>query len=88
MTNPRDIQALPAKTHLPTILDDVEKGETIRITRHGRPVARIVPEIDRRQAEIDQAIANIRALRRHTGKISVEELIAWRHEGRECSTSR
>ncbi len=77
----RDIQASDAKTRLPQILDEVERGETVRITRHGRPIARIVPETDRRQAEIDKAIANIRALRRRTGKITPEEIVAFRHEG-------
>jgi len=77
----RDIQASEAKTHLPQILDEVERGETVRITRHGRPIARIVPEISRRQTEIDKAIANIRALRRRTGKITLEELLSARHEG-------
>lgn len=77
----RDIQASEAKTHLPQILDAVERGETVRITRHGRPIARIIPEASRRQAEIDEAIANIRALRRHTGKITLEELLSVRHEG-------
>lgn len=77
----RDIQASEAKTHLPQILDAVERGETVRITRHGRPIARIVPETNRRQAEIDKAIANIRALRKRTGKITAEELLSFRHEG-------
>ncbi|MCF3948930.1 type II toxin-antitoxin system prevent-host-death family antitoxin [Acidiphilium sp. AL] len=77
----RDIQASEAKTHLPQILDEVERGETIRITRHGRPIARIVPETDRRQTEIDKAITNIKALRRRTGKITLEEILAFRHEG-------
>ncbi len=79
----RDIQASEAKTHLPQILDAVERGETVRITRHGRPIARIVPEDDRRQDEIDQAIETIRSLRRHTGRITLEELRALRHEGRK-----
>ena len=77
----RDIQASEAKTHLPQILDEVERGETIRITRHGRPISRIIPETDRRQAEIDKAIANIRALRQRTGKVTAEEILAFRHEG-------
>jgi prevent-host-death family protein len=77
----RDIQASEAKTRLPQILDAVERGETVRITRHGRPIARIVPETNRRQAEIDQAIANIRALRRHTGEVTLDELLSFRHEG-------
>jgi prevent-host-death family protein len=32
-----------AKTHLPSLLRRVEKGETITITRRGKPIARIVP---------------------------------------------
>ena len=35
--------AYDAKTHLPRLLDQVEAGETITITKHGRPVARLVP---------------------------------------------
>jgi prevent-host-death family protein len=77
----RDIQASDAKTHLPQILDEVERGETVRITRHGRPIARIVPETDRRQAEIYKAVANIRALRQRTGKVTTEEILSFRHEG-------
>lgn len=77
----RDIQASDAKTHLPQILDEVERGETVRITRHGRPIARLVPEASRRQAEIDKAVENIRTLRRRTGKITLEEILSFRHEG-------
>ncbi len=77
----REIQASDAKAHLPQILDEVERGEIIQITRHGRPIARIVPETDRRQAEIDKAVANIKALRRRTGKITAEEILSARHEG-------
>jgi antitoxin (DNA-binding transcriptional repressor) of toxin-antitoxin stability system len=36
----REIQASDAKTHLPQILDEVERGETVVITRHGRATAR------------------------------------------------
>ena len=39
----REIQASEAKAHLPQLLDDVERGETLIITRHGRAIARIVP---------------------------------------------
>jgi prevent-host-death family protein len=77
----RDIQASDAKTHLAQILDEVERGDTVRITRHGRPIARLVPERQGRQAEIEQAIANIKALRSRIEKISVEEILSSRHEG-------
>ena len=77
----REIQASEAKTHLPQILDEVERGETVIITRHGRAIARLVPEAQRRQAEIDQAIAGLGELRRRAGRIAVQDLLAARHEG-------
>jgi len=46
-----------------------------------KPIARILPEPNRRQAEIDQAIAAIRARRSGTGKITAEEILAFRHKG-------
>jgi prevent-host-death family protein len=79
----REIQASDAEAHLPQLLDDVERGETLIITRHGRAIARIVPELDRRQEEVDQAIANIRSLRERNGKVTVEELLSARDEGRK-----
>ena len=78
----REIQASEAKAHLSELLDDVERGETLVITRHGRPIARIVPGADRRQEEIDKAIVNIKELRKRTGKITFEELRSARDEGR------
>ena len=82
MIDMREIQASEAKTHLPQLLDDVERGETILITRHGRRIACLVPEADRRQAEINQAVANIRAMRQSkTGKLTLEEISTSRHEG-------
>lgn len=39
----RSIGAYEAKTHLPRLLDDVAKGERITITKHGVPVAVLVP---------------------------------------------
>ena len=79
----REIQASEAKTHHPQILDDVERGETVVISRHGRPVARLVPETERRQAEIDEAVEGIIALRKRLkGRITAEEILSFIREGR------
>ena len=43
----KSVGSYEAKTHLPRLLSEVEKGETITITKHGRPIARIVPAADR-----------------------------------------
>mgnify|MGYP001130690304 CR=1 FL=1 len=78
----REIQASQAKVHLAELLDDVERGETLIITRHGHRIARLVPEVDRRQEEIDKALAGIRELRQRTARITVGELLSARDEGR------
>ncbi len=78
----RQVQASEAKAHLLQLLDEVEQGETLIITRHGRPIARLAPESDRRRQEIEQALAAIRKIRRRTAKISVREILAARDEGR------
>jgi prevent-host-death family protein len=39
----KQIGVYDAKTHLTQLLDEVERGETIEITRHGHPVARVIP---------------------------------------------
>lgn len=37
------VGAFEAKTHLSSLLQRVESGEVVTITKHGRPVARLVP---------------------------------------------
>ena len=78
----REIAASEAKTHLSQLLDDVERGETLVITRYGRPIARLVPERDKRQEEIDEVISQLKRLRRGKGRITVEEILSARDEGR------
>ena len=77
----REIQASEAKTHLPQLLDEVERGETLVITRHGRAIARIVPEAQQRQEEIDAAIEGIKALRKRAAKLTLDEILSARGEG-------
>lgn len=80
-----EVQASVAKTHFSQLLDDVERGATIVILRHGRPIARVIPDPEARQRRINEAIDNIKALgrkiREETGGATLEEILAWRHEG-------
>ena len=55
-----------AKTRLAALLKRVEAGETIEITRNGRPVAKLVPADPRRQETTRRALDRLRSLRRHT----------------------
>lgn len=78
----REIQASEAEAQWAKLLGDVERGETVIITRHGRAIARVTPEFaDRRRDEIDRAIETFKAVRLRTGKITTEDLLSSRHEG-------
>jgi len=82
----RTIQASEAKTHFLRILDDVERGESIVITRHGKTVARILPPQgetpESRQERIVRATEGILAIRKRTKPVSLEEVLSARDEGR------
>ncbi len=79
----QSIQASEAKTKFLSILDEVERGASVIVTRHGRPVARIIPEAVMNQEGIDQALANLRAIRKHIKSSSIEEILAMRDAGRK-----
>ena len=79
----KQIQFSTAKAQLSELIDDVERGETVQITRHGKPVARLMREEDARRADALRAMAEIRKLRKSAGRATVEEILAWRDEGRK-----
>ncbi|OAN52892.1 prevent-host-death family protein [Paramagnetospirillum marisnigri] len=79
----REIQASEAKTHLPRLLDEVENGESLIITRHGRPIARLIPEPAQGREEVRRAAAAIKARRRQAPAVSAAELLSARDEGRK-----
>ena len=58
-----EVGAYEAKTHLSRLLDRVAKGERITITKHGAPVAMLVPVETARQRTVSEAIADIRRFR-------------------------
>jgi len=76
-----EVTAYEAKTHLPRLLRAVEQGESVTITRHGKPVARLVPFEEQRQAEVAELIERIKILRRRLPRVPLDEILAARHEG-------
>lgn len=70
-----------AKTHLPALLERVAKGEEIVITKHGVPIARLVPVEQERLRDVRTVIEELKKFRKgHTlGGISVRDMI---NEGR------
>jgi prevent-host-death family protein len=87
---PGQIGAFEAKNTLGTLLDRVELGEEIVITRHGKPVARLVPSTastDQNQARA--AFAGLRERARQLARenpgrpaFDWEEIKKLRDEGR------
>ncbi len=39
----KSVGAFEAKTHFSALLEEIERGNEITITKHGRPVAKLVP---------------------------------------------
>jgi prevent-host-death family protein len=76
----RQVGVYDAKTQLPRLLDAVERGEIVTITRHGRPVAKLVP-VKGTQRSVEEAIEALREFRkRHPLRgLKIKDLI---EEGR------
>jgi prevent-host-death family protein len=77
----KTIGAYEAKTHLPRLLDEVVKGERITITKHGHPVAVLVPPDAATARDVDVVMARIREFRKgnRLDGLSIKDLI---NEGR------
>ena len=79
-----------AKTHLSELIARAERGEEVIITRHNKPVAKLVPMVDHPALDVEkrrQAVAALQALRdelgRSHGTMSTEEIVGLVREGRD-----
>lgn len=77
------VSAYEAKTHLPRLLRAAERGETMIITRHGRPVAQLGPVQDQHRADVAKVIARMKRARARRARVPVEEILSARDEGRK-----
>ena len=66
---------------LPELLTEVEQGGTLVITREGKPIARIVPEKREPHRSRAELLRDIEAFRKGMPRVTIEEILAWRHEG-------
>jgi prevent-host-death family protein len=76
-----------AKTHLSSLVDEVEKGREVVITRHGKPVAKLVRAEQRLTPEQVEkrrkALLELREIgRRLNINATQEEIKSWIEEGR------
>jgi len=72
-----------AKNKLSELIDRVEQGEEITITRHHHAVARLVPAGRRSREEAGRAVAALRALRaRNPVMLTTREILDLKNAGR------
>ncbi len=78
----REVGSYEAKTHLAELLDEVSRGESITISRHGTPVAIVVPVPPHKKAAPIDTIAKLRRIRKRArlDGLSLKQLI---EEGRK-----
>lgn len=79
-----------AKTHLSELIARAERGEEVVITRHNKPVAKLVPItevspelVERRRQIAAEMQALGREMEARGGPITREEILQWVHEGRK-----
>lgn len=77
-----EVGTYEAKARLSELIDKAEAGEIVIITRHGRPVARIVAEPEVRRARIRATLERMLDDRSRRPKVSVDEILEMRDEGR------
>ncbi|WP_316978869.1 type II toxin-antitoxin system Phd/YefM family antitoxin [Shumkonia mesophila] len=78
----KTVGSYEAKTHLPRLLEEVERGAEITITRHGKAVARLVPVAERvDERRLKETVESLKRFRRgrHLGGATIKEII---EEGR------
>jgi prevent-host-death family protein len=78
-----------AKTHLSELVARAERGEEVVITRHNKPVAKLVPiaevspELVARRRQIAAEMQAIgREMAARGGPVTREEILEWVREGR------
>ena len=76
------IAAVDAKIRLSELLDRAAKGETFQITKHGRPVGKLVPPDPARDpAVMAEAVQRLKGFRGTFKGVGRNALIARKHEG-------
>ncbi len=77
------IGSYEAKTHLPSLLERVARGERIIITKHGKPIARLMPIEATETTDAQQVVERMRAFRKNGPRLgddlSIRDLV---EEGR------
>lgn len=81
----KTVRATELKAKLSAILGNVERGEVVEITRHGKPIAQIVPQQTNEREQRRRAIDELQTWRKTlpSTDITVDEILSARDEGRK-----
>jgi prevent-host-death family protein len=73
----KSVGAVEAKTHLNELLRRVSSGETIRITRRGIPIAKLVPIGSEEKKDVARTVRELREIGKglSLGGLAIRELI-------------
>ncbi len=77
----REVQVSEAATDLPRLLDAVQRGETIALTRDGHAVAHLVPAPAVIEP-VEDILQRLRTLRERAEPMTTGEILAARNTGR------
>ncbi len=77
-----EVGTYEAKARLSELIDKAEAGETVVITRHGKPVVRLVADQEARRAKVREIFDWMFAERAKRPGATVEEILEMRDEGR------
>jgi prevent-host-death family protein len=70
----KSVGSYEAKTHLPRLLSQVEKGETITITKRGKPIAVLAPAQQVPRRDVKAVIEDMLAYRDQHGPVLGDDL--------------
>ena len=79
----RGVATTEAKARFAELLREVEYGQSIAITRHGKTVARLIPAVDHGRVSREEAVERFRAWQQQRPRTGMtrEEILAARHAG-------
>lgn len=84
-----------AKTHLSELVARAERGEEVIITRHNKPVARLVPMAEQQGVNLAQRQQAVQALltlrddlKRAHGTLSADDIVKLVRDGRDQRTEQ
>ena len=76
-----EVGAFDAKTHLSQLLDEVENGAVVKISRRGKPVAVLKQDESASAAKAFAALSSLRSVCR--AKTTIQAAVGFRDGGRE-----